>query len=89
MATMFTRTVKLNRATAYKLEKVNGEYVGVPFAEVEYNGATDGEGEARKAFKDNGITVPRGCKVDVEVIREDVYGCTVEEFMAIAHIIER
>lgn len=89
MATMFTRTVKLNRATALKLAMEKGQPVAQVIAECEYNAATDGEGEARKALKAHGFKIPRGCLVNVETIREDVYACTVEEFMQIAHIIER
>ena len=89
MAAMFTRTVKLNRATALKLAMEEGKPVAQVIAECEYNAATDSENEARKALKANGFKVPRGCLVNVETIREDVYACTVEEFMAIAHIIER
>ena len=89
MATMFTRTVKTNKATALKLAMQDGQPVAQVIAETRYSAATDSEAEARKALKAAGFKIPRGCLVNVETIREDVYACTVEEFMAIAHIIER
>ena len=88
---MFTRTVKDCKATAYKMEAVEGESKpqAVPFAEVRFDGANGNENEARKAFKEYNINVPRGSFINVEVLNETVYGCTIQEFMAIARPIER
>lgn len=89
MATMFTRTVKLNKATAMQLAMEDGKPVAQVIAECEYVAATDNENEARKALKDSGFKIPRGSLVNVETLSEDVYACTIEQFLAIAHRVTR
>lgn len=90
MTTMFTRTITTYKATAYGIGKdENGKRAIVELGHVEYVGASTSQTDARKALKAAGINVPRGTDVEIEKLEEVTYGMTVEEFMSLAHPIER
>lgn len=89
MANMVTRTIKTCKATAYELDFKDGNPVAVSLGEVYYDAINDNEGEARKQLKNAGVKVPRGAKVQVEVIDETVYGLSVDMFMSLAQVVER
>ena len=89
MANMVTRTIKTCKATAYELDFKDGAPVAVELGEVFYDAINDNEGEARKQLKAAGIKVPRGAKVQVEIIDETVYGLSVDMFMSLAQVVNR
>lgn len=88
MANKFTRTVKTFEAKAYQLEIKEGQPVAVVIASVVYNAASDAESHARKAFKENGVYVPRGCKIDRKCIGTKKFALSIDEFMQYAHEVE-
>lgn len=88
MANKFTRTIKTFEAKAYQLEKKDGEVKPAVIAKVVYSAASEAESHARKAFKENGIYVPRGCKVIIDCIGTKKYALSVDEFMQYAHEVE-
>ena len=89
MATMFTRTINTFKATAYTVGWDGDKPIAEKLGEVVYNAASDNDSMARAALKESGVACPRGTKIKVEKIAEEVYGMTVEEFMAYAHKVER
>ena len=90
MATMFTRTIQTFRAKAYKLAiDEDGEPTAELIATIDYQGVSDSEAAGRKALREAGYKIPRGCKVDVKKVKEEIYGMSVEEFMQYAHKVER
>ena len=86
MATMFTRTINDYQATAIGLDD-NAERVEL--GTIRYSATNDNASAARAAFKRAGIAVPNGSKVKVVEVGQTIYGMTIEEFVANAHIIER
>ena len=88
MANKFTRTVKTFEAKAYQLQKEGGEIKTVLIGSVVYSAASDAESHARKAFKDNGFYVPRGCKIIIDCIGTKKFALSIDEFMQYAHEVE-
>lgn len=82
---MITRTLNTYRARAYKLDFKDGQATADLVGEVEFKGMSAPQSVIRKAFADSGNPVPRGCKFETEVVGEEKWGCTLEEFMAVAH----
>lgn len=83
-----TRTIITIKATAMKLGLVDGQPVAETIALIDYLSTKESKLEARKEFKAAGIDLPRGCEIMLEVVSEEVYGCTFEEFMSVARVIE-
>lgn len=79
-----TRTIETYKATAVKLSFKDGQPHADVIGTAEFHGTHATKGEARKALKDAGFDVPRGTEITIEVVASEVYGCTFEEFMAIA-----
>ena len=88
MGTDFTRTVKTFSATAYKTVIKDGQGIAEPIATVTYSASSENENSARKAFKAQGIKVPRGSAIDIKCIGTRKFAMSVDEFMAHAHEVE-
>ena len=87
MADMFTRTIDTYKATAYNIAWKDGKPVANKLGEAVFSGANT-KTVARAALKAAGVDCPRGTEITVEKIGSKKYGCTVDEFMSIAHEIE-
>lgn len=86
---MFTRTLTTYEANAFTIDVENGEAVTKSLGHCSYIGTHASQAEARKALKAAGVEVPRGAKVIVKELESATYGCTVEDFMSVAKVIER
>lgn len=86
---MFTRTVSTYKVTAYKLSMEDGVPTSEPLGTAEYVGTSVSKTQARKALSYAGYIIPKGAHIEVEKVNEAVYGCTVEEFLSVAHLVER
>lgn len=82
---MITRTFKNFTATARYFGK-NGEIVNAEPITVLATSCK--EGEVRKAYKAKGIKIPRNSYIHIVEGEEIKMGCTIEEFMSIAHVID-
>lgn len=87
---MFTRTLTAYKATAYtaKTDFKTKKAEFVELGTVEFLGTSPSKTDIRKAFAENGISVPKGTEFDLVEIEKATYGCTMEEFLEIAQKIE-
>lgn len=79
-----TRTIETYKATAVKLSFKDGQPHADVIGTAEFHGTHATKAEARKALKEAGFEMPRGTEVTIEVVASEVYGCSFEDFMAIA-----
>lgn len=87
---MFTRTLTTYKATAYtsKVDFKTKTAQIVELGTVEFLGTSPSKTDIRKAFAENGVTVPKGTEFDLVEVEKTTYGCTMEEFLEIAQKIE-
>lgn len=86
---MFTRTLTTYEANAFTIDVQDGEAITKSLGHCSYIGTHASIAEARKALKAAGIEIPRGAKIIVKELESATYGCSVEEFMTVAKVIER
>lgn len=88
---MFTRTLTTFKATAIEVKKDVSTMTATmqPIASVTFVGTSPTKTDARKAFQEQGYTIPKGTDITIEEVKKVVYGCTLEEFLEIATPIEQ
>lgn len=84
---MIKRTLNTYDVTAVQLDFKNGEAVAEELGKVTLVGTTFSSVDARKAFKANGIDLPRGCKFDAKVVHSALYGISTEDFIKAAKVL--
>lgn len=83
-----TRTLTTFKAVAYKLALVNGQAVSETLGEVEFTGTRATKTDARKAFADAGMPLPKGVEINVTPVRETLYAMGLDKFVELAHPVE-
>lgn len=83
---LFTRTITTFEATAYNtvLDTETMQASVEKIATVHFQGTTATKTEARKAFQEQGYTVPKGTEIVIKPVKEIKYACTLEDFLEIA-----
>ena len=83
---LFTRTITTFEATAYNtvLDTETMQASVEKIATVHFQGTTSTKTEARKAFQEQGYTVPKGTEIVIKPVKEIKYACTLEDFLEIA-----
>ena len=91
MTKMFTRTITTFEAVAFvpKWDMAKGVGKLEEVGRTQYVGASTNNTEARAALKAAGVPVRKGMQIRIEKVAEEVYGMTVEQFMAHAQLIDR
>lgn len=79
-----TRSISTYKALATTVEVVDGKPQLAVLAEGEFFGTKPSVTEARRALTAQGAVLPRGCTVTVEALETHLYGCPVEQFLAVA-----
>ena len=85
---MFTRSITTFEAKAVSVEFDGMEPKVIELGHAVYMGTRASETEARKALKAAGVQLKRGCKVFISEVETVVYGCTIDQFMTVAHPVE-
>lgn len=81
---MITRSINTYKAEAIEVKR-DGMSANVEvIATVEFQGTHATKTLARKAFAAAGMPVPKGVDIEITTVGSVTYGCTFEEFMAIA-----
>lgn len=86
---MFTRTITTYQASAYRLFIKDGSAQKEELGSCTFECTTPSKTEARKALQDMGYAIPKGAAIDISPVESVTYGCTIEDFMSVAHPIER
>lgn len=83
---LITRTINKYKATAFILDlDADGNPVKENLGEVEFTGTSASTAAARKAFKDHGISLPKGkARITVDELESKTYGCTLDAFLTVA-----
>ena len=91
MTKMFTRTITTFEATAFvpKWDMAKGVGKLEEVGRAQYVAASTNNTEARAALKAAGVPVKKGMQIRIEKVSEEVYGMTIEQFMAHAQLIDR
>lgn len=82
---MFTRTITTYNAIASRVYKEAGVLKEEVYGSCTFTGTAASKAAARKALLAAGVQCPKGCYIEVEELESKVYGCTVDEFMSVAH----
>lgn len=87
---LFTRTITTFEATAVDvvLDPNTLETRAEPIATVHYDATAASKTEARKAFAEQGYTIPKGTEIVQKPVKETRYACSLEDFLEIAQPIE-
>ena len=86
---MFTRTITTFEAKAYRLFLEDGTPKVEELGKAVFMGTAANRTDARKALADAGYAIPKGATIEITPVEEVVYGCTIEDFMSVAHPVER
>ena len=87
MAATITRTINVYQVRAIAANFKTKSFETVASAVIECTAPNNQL--ARRAFKERGFGVPRGCEMDWEIIDSATYECSIEDFMSIAHKVEK
>ena len=87
---LFTRTITTYEATAYNtvLDTETMQASVEKIATVHFKGTSPSKTDARKAFQEQGYTIPRGTEIVMKVVKDEKYACTLEEFLEVAQKID-
>lgn len=85
---MIKRTLTEFEVTAVKLDFLNGKPIVENLGTIKMLDTNVTTAEVRKAFKAQGIDLPRGCKFDVKELESTVYGITINDFLKMAKPLE-
>lgn len=86
---MITRTFKTFKAQAIKLDYENGKPTAKVLGECEFVGTSPSKTEVRKALREAGVNVPKGTKINVEVVAETILGMDESTFAYYAQEVTR
>lgn len=86
---MFTRTLTTYKATAYKTvtDLATKTATVQEIGEVQFVGTTPTKTDARRAFQEEGIALPKGTEIEIVELKKELWGCTIEEFLEVATLI--
>ena len=85
---MIKRTLTDFEVTAVKLDFLNGKPIVENLGTIKMLDTKVTTAAARKAFKVQGIDLPRGCKFDIKELESTVYGITINDFLKMAKPLE-
>ena len=79
-----TRTISDYEVIASSIEVEDGKPVIKELAKASFFGTKPSQTEARRALKEAGFTVPRGCTLVINERSAQAYACTLEQFLSVA-----